>query len=292
MAKHPAFPPSVAKGLSDFVYFLAVPALLFSVTSKGLPWAEVHWGMTFGYFSVCYGLFVVSCVFSRVVFGLTLDQQALFGMGSVFGNTVLMGIPLILSAFGEAGILPLAMIISFHSVFLLPLVLVVAEVGRSGGKTFKAIPKLLFQAVFKNPIIMALLSGTVWGLTAQPLPEAVSALMGMLGAAAAPCALFALGASLMQLKLAGDVRESMAVATLKLVAMPLLVWSVGRFLFELPQLWLAVAVIMAALPSGTMVFITAQRYDLFVQRAASTVLISTVISVITLTLVLWLLLPT
>ncbi len=291
MARHPAFQPTVSKGLSDFVYFLAVPALLFSLTAKGLPWAQVEWGITVSYFAVCYLLFIVSCLFSFKVFGLSLAQQALFGMAGVFGNTVLMGIPLIMSAFGEAGVLPLAMIISFHSIFLLPLVIVMAEVAREGGVDLRRIPKLLIQTICLNPIIMALVFGTLWGLTEVGVPTGVTKLLELLGAAAAPCALFALGASLVQLKLAGDISESITVAIIKLAVMPLSVWMVGGYVFELPQLWLAVAVVMAALPSGTMVFLTAQRYDLFVQRAASTVLISTLASVVTLTLVLWLVLP-
>ncbi|MBI3031291.1 MAG: hypothetical protein HYY64_17465 [Candidatus Rokubacteria bacterium] len=61
--------------------------------------------------------------------------------------------------------------------------------------------------------------------------------------------------------------------------------------FSLDPLWAAVAVLDAALPVAANVFVLARRYDIYVERASSIVLISTTASVVTVSALLALLSP-
>jgi hypothetical protein len=107
-------------------------------------------------------------------------------------------------------------------------------------------------------------------------------LIDLLAAAATPAALFSLGATLAGFRLAGDLGESLVVVAIKLLVLPLVVWLFATRVFHLGDLDTAVATTCAALPTGSNAFILAQRYDLYVARAASSVLISTALSIVTL----------
>src|SRR5262249_30244274 len=111
----------------------------------------------------------------------------------------------------------------------------------------------------------------------------------LFSAAASPCALFVLGASLAELGLAGALAECAAVAVLKLLVLPAAIWALCRFAFALPPLETAVATVVAAPPTGATAFMLAQRYDLYAGRSAAIVLITPVLSVATLSLCLTLL---
>jgi predicted permease len=73
------------------------------------------------------------------------------------------------------------------------------------------------------------------------------------------------------------------------VLQPLCVWLLARFVFDLQPIWVAVATLAAALPTGANFYMMAQRYDVFLQRATSTVLVSTALSIVTLSMLLALL---
>ena len=106
------------------------------------------------------------------------------------------------------------------------------------------------------------------------------------GRGAVPCALFALGATMAGYRIAGDLKDSVAITALKLGLHPLLVWLLATEVFAVSPLHTAVATIVAALPVGVNVFILARAYDTYVRRSASAVLISTALSVLTTGLVL------
>ena len=137
-----------------------------------------------------------------------------------------------------------------------------------------------------HPLLLAIAAGWAWSLAGLPIPGALDEFLKLFGAAGSPCALFVLGASLATLRLAGDLAETLAVAALKLFVLPLVVYGLSRFVLALPPIEIAVATITAALPSGANAFILAQRYDLYVARSASIVLVTTVLSVVTVSLCL------
>ena len=117
------------------------------------------------------------------------------------------------------------------------------------------------------------------------LPGAVAWLVDLAAAAAAPCALFVLGASLSGMCLGAGWREGLVIVALKLLALPVLVWLMAKAL-ALSPLDTAVATVTAAMPVGMNPFIFAQRYDVYVAQSASAVVLSNLFSIVTLALVL------
>lgn len=274
------------KGLTTFVFYLAIPALLFRTMAKGGPPAGFDFSIVAAYFTGLAINFALAWFFSRRAFSASSDEAAIMGMGSIFSNTVLLGLPLIYGAFGEEGLLALTLIVAFHSPTIMPLVSLIVELGRGTASSLWQKLKLIFFAIFKNPVIVAMLAGELYGISGLPLPGPVDRFAELLSGAAAPCALFALGASLVGYRLGGDLKQCAALVGFKLVIHPIITALLVFFVFDLQPVWAAVAIVTASLPVGVNVFIMAEHYEIYKARAASAILISTGLSIVSVSILL------
>lgn len=275
-----------ARGLGNFVYYCAIPAVLFLGMARAAPSGETSVAVLGAYFIGTLIVFAGSMAIGRVAFGLGLAEQGLMGMSAAFSNSVQLGIPIVLTAFGPAGLQPLTLIVSVHSLILLSLATTVIEIGRGGSGGIRHAIKATGAAIATNPVIVAIVAGALWGGLGLAVPPALGRFLGLLGDAAAPAALFSLGATLSGFRIGGDLRESLMVAALKLVALPLIVWLLATGVFHLGPLDTAVATTCAALPTGANAFILAQRYEIYLARSASSVVISSALSMPSLALLL------
>ena len=274
------------KGIADFVFYLAIPALLFRSTASGALLGAESFDVAYVYYLGAFIVFGIALVIGRFFFALDLPKQALMAISATFSNAVLLGIPLIFTAFGQAGQGPVLLIVSLHTLVLISFATVLIEIGRGAGARSGRVIASTAIALVKNPLIIAILVGSAWGALGWRLPAPVDTFTRLLAGAAAPAALFALGATLAAFRIAGDLRDVAVIVVLKLVVHPALVWLLATQLFHLGPTETAVAVVVAALPTGANPFILAQRYDLYVRRAASSVVISTALSVLTAALLL------
>src|SRR5260221_2093072 len=213
----------------------------------------------------------------RWIFRLSLQEQAIMAFTATFSNTVLLGIPIIYTAFGERGLLPVTLITSFHSIVLLTLATTIIEVGEGhGGKFLHSLPKTLL-ALLRNPLLLAIFAGFAMRLLGWHSPVVVDGFLALLTGAAAPCALFALGATLAGFHLRGAIKETLFLSVMKLLVQPLLVWFMVTEILPLAPIQVAVDVRLAALPGRPDGFILAQRYGIYVQRPAGPLVIPTAI---------------
>jgi malonate transporter len=274
------------KGLVLFVFNFAIPVLLFrSLAGVELP-EDIAWGFLAAFYAgsfVCYGLGMLS---GRVFFGRPLDQQAIFGMAGSFSNTVLVGIPIVLTAFGPDATLPLFLIIAFHSATFMPLTVALIEAGRGGDVSAGRQLRAVVNQVIRNPIVIGLALGLTANLTGLAPPGPVDRFAELLGGAAVPCALFAMGGSLAAYPMMGDLSPAVVLTSLKLLVHPLVAWLVAVPLLGLEGLWVAVAVVMAGMPSGVNVYLFGARYEAAPGVAARTVFLTSLFSIATLSLLL------
>jgi malonate transporter len=148
--------------------------------------------------------------------------------------------------------------------------------------------------MLKHPVIPAIFAGLLWGELTRHVPglatpAVIDRILQALAAAAPPCGLIMVGASLAHVGLRGHWQSAAVASAFKLVALPVLVWLLGRYVFKLDPLWLTVATLNAALPAGANVYLVAQMYGIGVARATNAVVISTAASVLTLSIALLLL---
>lgn len=285
-ARTPLLSQEGIRGLSGFVFYVAMPALLFRTLGRGVVPAGANLDVFFTYVVGCLFLYGIALALGRLAFRGGLQAGALLAMGTTFSNAVMLGIPLVFTAFGEEGLVAIMMIVVFQSAVLIPLTTILLEVGRGRGGGLARMGPTTLAALARNPVIVAMVAGLAWGAGGLSLPGPVDRFIDLLGHGAVPAALFALGASMAGFRIAGNLLESLAMVALKMVALPVIVWILATYIFALPPLHTAVAVVVAGLPVGANVFILASTYRTYEQRAATAVVISTALSVVTAALLL------
>lgn len=288
-ARFGVFDEAANRGLSLFVFNFALPLMLFRAIARAdLPDA-LPWGYLLSYYLGAFAVFALAMAAGRVLFGRRLAEQGVLGLGAAFSNTGMLGIPLVMTAFGPSAALPLFVMIACHSLLMLPPTTALIEAGQGGRRSLGTLLLNLVTSVAATPIIWGLSAGLVFALAGFAIPGPLDAVASGLGAAATPCALFALGASLTRYSLGGHLKEPAVLVTLKTVVHPLLVWLLATRVFDVPPLWAMTAVTLAALPSGITPYLFAQRYDACQASIASAVFLSTMLSVLTLTVLLFVL---
>lgn len=278
---------AATRGLSRFVFNFAIPALLFGTMATTTLPETLEWGLLLSYYIGVIVIYAMGMIVTRVGFGRTLDQQSLLGFGAAFSNTVLLGIPVVLTAFGPAATLPLFLLIAFHGASMFTVVTVLVEVARGRGGRLSALPGTIVKSVAGNPIVAGLAVGLAVNLLDLPVPRPIEAVADALGSAALPCATFAMGAALARYRIAGSVPEATILVVLKTVVHPSLVWLLATQVFDVTALWAAVAAVLAAQPTGVNAYLFAQRYDACVATTATAILMSTALSVLTVSAWLW-----
>ncbi|MFO1083297.1 MAG: AEC family transporter [Reyranellaceae bacterium] len=282
------------RGLTNVAFYALFPALLFRSMAK-VRLGVLELDIVVVFFGIGLLLFLLMMPLGRVL-GMRFGERAVFALAGTFANGVGIGIPFISYAFGEAGLVPLLMIISVNSLVMLTMASFLLEIGQQGGVRGRLLAKLGGAALtmMKHPVIPSIFAGLAWGeltnlVPGLSTPAVVDRVLQALALAAPPCGLIMAGASLAHVGIR-DHWQTAAVATVvKLAIMPLLVWVIGRYVFALDPLWLTVATLNAAMPAGANVYMVAQLYRTGVGLATNAVVISTGGSVVTLSLTLLLL---
>lgn len=282
------------RGFTAVTFYALFPALLFRSMAK-VRLATLEPAILLAFFS---GVFILYCALMLLgrAQGLKLGDRAMFALSGTFSNGVGIGIPFITYAFGEKGLVPLLMIISVHSLILLTFSCFLMEIDGLGSARGRLATKLGGAALsmVKHPVIPAIFAGLAWGeitrlVPGLALPAVIDRILEALALAAPPCGLIMVGASLAHVGLKGHWQPAAVASAFKLAVLPVLVWTIGRYVFPLDPLWLMVATLNAALPAGANVYLIAQMYGVGVARATNAVVISTAASVFTLSIALLLL---
>ena len=282
--------------LNFFVIYVALPAMFFKLLS------QIALNNFVGYRFVAITTFATLMIFVLTFLIAAWNNHRKSGEGNIgeatiqgfagaYGNIGYMGPPLAVVAFGPAAIAPAALIFSFDNAMhftLAPLLMSLKEQGKNGDNPqFLAICATILWKIISHPFILATIAGFSAAATQFVPPEPVDRVLDMLAAAAAPCALFMMGVTGALRPLKRVPSELTYLLPIKLVIHPLLMFWMITNLGDFDPVFIQTAVLLAALPSATNVFIIAQQYDVWRERASSVIFISTLASVITLSLILY-----
>lgn len=283
---------SAEAGLMEFVLRVGVPALLFrTMVDARPPGGETLrlWGIYFGALAV---MWIVSALVTQFALRRPKEDQPMVAMSACFGNVVLLGIPIVLAIYGREAATPVAVITSIHTALLwLGATLHVEAVSEHGQTSARALVTELGQNLLANPIILAVLAGTLWRQTGIGLGESPRAMLDLLAQAGVPCALFTLGLSLRDFSIRGQVPTLTALLLIKLVGLPLLVWALAFHVVRLDPVWAGVAVLFAACPTGVNAFVLAKQYGRVINSTSGAVALGTALSVGSMTAILVVLSP-
>jgi len=268
--------------LNRYVFLFALPAAMFAFTARAEISEVVNWPFIGAYLLGSFGTVVLAVVVAALVFRLGREEVAFHGALASYGNAGYMGIPIFLTAFGAQGILPAFVVNLVGPMLMMALIMLVLEVMRRPDASLGEHLRGVGGVFVRNPVLVASVGGILFSLLSIPLPTPIGNLLDLLASSAGPTALFALGLSLAGHSLLGDLAEIGWQTVLKLLVHPALVWLCVAHVFTMDPFWAQSAIILAALPTGSSIFIVAQQYEVAVRRASATVALSTAFSVLTL----------
>lgn len=276
---------SVGEGLAEFVFNAAIPVLLFRTLAQADFHGASPWGLWLGYFGGVAVVWALSHKMIRSLFGRDARAGVVAGVSASFANTVMLGIPLVQSAFGEAGMVSILIIISINMPVMMFASIVANEWAMRTDGLETAKPDRLELArrfaigLISNPIIVGIAVGALWRLTGWPVSGVPAKLVDSLSVVAGPMALFASGMGLARYGISGNVRPALLITFLKLIVMPAIVLAIC-FAVSLPPLAIAVATMTAACPTGINAYLIANRFGTGQALASNSMTISTAIAVV------------
>lgn len=274
--------------LNTFIIYLALPALFFKLVSRTPIEQLTRFDFVFASIGATYTIFVLVFVAGYFIRRNSLAESTVQGLAGAYGNIGYMGPGLALLALGEPAAVPVALIFCFENV--LHFMVAPAMMAVAGGEKSSAGKLVLGIArkILLHPFILSTIAGVIAASVSFQPPLPVQRLIDYLAQAAAPCALFAMGVTLALRPLKRIPAEIGHIVPAKLILHPVLMYLVLSFVGNFEPVWVQTAVLLASLPTATNVFVIGQQYGVWQERASATILITTVLSVATVTALLYL----
>jgi predicted permease len=287
-------PNDPARVLSYVAFYIFVPALLFRTTSR-LDFATMPWGTLAAFFVPVMALMLGVYLWQRQQGDLPTAGPSARALTATFGNTVQLGIPMVVAMFGEAGLAIHVTIVSLHALVLLTVLTAVVEVDLARERARQGVAdahigRMLVDTARKtviHPVVLPILVGLVWNALSVPMPPVLDEVLVSLGQAVVPLCLVLIGVSLAQYGLKGAAQGAVMLTLLKLLLLPAVVLAVGHWGFGLSGLPLSVVVMAAALPTGNNALIFAQRYEAQEAETTAAIALSTFAFALTAPAWLW-----
>lgn len=289
------------KDLSNLVFLILIPALLFR--TMGTVHLEKLDLQPVGVYFLTVGI-----IFTGVLLWQGLSRRAtVVALASIFSNTIMIGVPLVGLAYGEAALVYLFTLISLHALVLLTLATVVLEFAvmreraqfakTDAGQrahhhdTATSIAKnvlLAMRNAIIHPVPLPIIAGLLFAQTGLTIPAVIDKPLQLLGSAFGPIALVLVGVTLAHTKIGAHIKGAFAIVVVKNMLHPALMAVLG-WAFGLSGMPLAVMVVAASLPVGANVFLFSQRYHVAEELITASVAVTTLVGLISVTLVMaWL----
>ncbi len=266
--------------LMFFAQNIAVPILLFRAISTLDLGQSFNIPMLFSFYAGALTGFSVGLLGARYLFHRSWEESVAIGFIGLFSNSVLLGLAITERAYGPAALTANFTIIALHSPFCYGVGITAMEIVRNKGNGVVKTAHSVLRAMFRNVLIMAIALGFIVNLTHLPLPNVLTDGLDMIRRAALPTALFGMGGILFRYRPAGDMRLILFMVSVSLILHPVITYTLGTG-FNLGQSTLRSATITAAMASGVNVYIFANMYGVGRRVAASSVLIGTALSIVT-----------
>ncbi|PWW04106.1 hypothetical protein DFR52_101796 [Hoeflea marina] len=281
--------PQEAMGwLNTFIIYVSLPALFFKLLSRTPIEQLARWDFVLTSMFVTYTIFALVFAMAILLRRAPIADATVQGLAGAYGNIGYMGPGIAILAFGEPAAVPVALIFCFENIMHFTIAPMMMALSGDEDRTPAELAVVVVRKIAFHPFIIATAVGVgaAWLQFVPPLP--VSRMIDYLAQAAAPCALFAMGVTLALRPLKRVPVELGFIVPIKLILHPLLMYLAMSWIGDFEPVWVFTAVLLASLPTATNVFVIAQQYSVWVERASATVLLTTVSSVATVSALLWL----
>jgi len=280
-------PDTALAWMNFFILYVALPALFYRILAQ-TPLQKLA-QIDFIFATTLATLWAFSAAFAigMAIRRGNIAEAAIAGLAGGYGNIGFMGPGLALATLGQAAAVPVALIFCFDNIVLFTMVPFLMALAKPRQVSLAATALEVVKRIVLHPLIVASGLGVISAALHFEPPIALDRLMQFLQNAAAPCALFTLGVTVALRPLKKMPWEVPLLTPVKLALHPALVFVLLSLLGPFDQIWVYTAVLMAALPPALNVFVFARQYDVWVEEASTAVLIGTLVSVVTLTSVMW-----
>ena len=289
------FPKSAVPALGMFVSNIAVPLALFTAIAPLDLRSVFDWRLVLVFGSVGLIMVGVSLMFARRILRYDLSASAIVAVGAATCNGVMFGLPIMGQAFGDVGIVALSVMFLSQSVFLVPFILVLADLGRNDRQNAASVVGKAVIDAIRNPLITAILAGVAVAALGIELPVLIAKPASLLGVAGPGLALFFAGAILQSAKMSGQFSVVTGITALKLFLFP-----AAMYFGLLAAQWLTASLgwpaVSKELLSAIFVLSTMPMIGVFVplaakygvgESAAAAMLPTTILAAFTISAALW-----
>jgi hypothetical protein len=280
-------PPEGLAWMQFFIIYIALPALFFRLLARTPVEELTNIGYVAGTTFATYCAFAIAFCIGVVASNGNIPEATIQALVGSYSNIGYMGPGLTLAVLGPAAAVPTALVFCFDNILLFTLAPLMMAVAGSDNEPPLKTALTVLKRIFTHPFILATIAGVLAAAVEFRPPQAIDTLLTFLSNAAAPCALFAMGVTVVQRPLGRVPLELPAVLIVKLVVHPLIVLMLLNWIGGFDPSWVATAVLMACLPPAANVFVIAQQYDVYSQRASSAILIGTIASTVTVSLFIY-----
>ncbi|WP_319532527.1 AEC family transporter [uncultured Cohaesibacter sp.] len=276
---------SAGQAISKFVFTIPLPLLMFRSMATSDVGGREPWSLWIAYFTCFFLVWMLAMLATRYLFKREGSVLAVAGISSGFSNLVLLALPVVNGVFGEDELFPLLMLISVHlPVTMLSSSLLVEWYGRDeGGKlNLAAVLWKVIKGLARNPLIIAVVTGSMWGLIGWDIPIYASLVIDKITPIAVPLALISMGMGMRDYGLRGDIIPGIVLGLIKIVVFPALFLLITSTILPLPNEWVAVIVLGAASPTGVNAYLLANHFGVGHRLSANTITLSVLMSLATL----------
>lgn len=266
------------------VFAIALPAMLFQLMSHQASLPRANPRVLVAYFGSCLIVFFLGRAIARWYFKMDGVAQSVYALGGIFSNIVLTGLPIARVTLGDAAVPVVALLLVFNALTLWMLVSVSVEWSRHGAFNPRGLAKTAFN-VLRNPIVLAIVAGTLFGHLGYVLAMPLDYGLGLIGAAASPTALVVLGLELAEFPLRREWAATATLCAVKLLLQPVIVWLLASLL-GLSALELRAVVLVSSMAIGVNVYLMAARFETQQGTIASGIVLSNVLAALTTPLLL------
>lgn len=280
-------PETAGPLLTEFAYKILIPALLFRAMATMAPPAQSPWLLVGAYGTAVAIVWLMATLATLLLLRRPAVDAPAIAFATTFGNGLMLGIPLVLSAFGPEAATPVAILLTCDTIMLWMLGTLHMELALRGfgGGSLTSTARTVLDLV-RNPIIAAVIIGLLWRWSDLALPSLIDKLITLLAGAAIPVSLTALGMTLARYEIKGQTPTLALITVLKLAVFPAVTLWLGLFAFGLTPIWAGTLAVFASMPVGANAFVFASRYERAVGSVSAAVAVSAAIAVLTVTAML------
>ncbi|ABV91858.1 auxin efflux carrier [Dinoroseobacter shibae DFL 12 = DSM 16493] len=278
------FSPEATAYLTKFVFYFALSAMLFRFAANLTLSDILDWQFVWAYLWATGVIYLLATAVA-LIRKLNVSEAAVEAQCAVIGNVGFLGIPMLVLLLGEAAVGPVMLVLTVDLIVFGSLIVILIT-GSRDGRVSLGVLQSVGLGLLKNPMIVSISLGLAWSALRLPIPGPMNAFLDIIGSAATPGALFAIGASLAT-KSAERLEVAGWLSFCKLVLHPAAVALAALVIFPVEDAYAAgVMIAAAALPTAGNVYILAQHYGVAPARVSATILVSTALSILTLSAVI------